>query len=248
MAPQLPLPTKVLRALAVLSAWCALGTADAVAAKTTTHAPRLAPLERFVVGDIGDADAGSRATRTLVIGGGEHDPDAMTSFLERAGHGHVVVLRASMTTDVADAIFSSLAARCSLGGNVCFRAMLKLRWTRRRCCSARRRPMACSSPRAATSARGMSKCWKHAPVARPSGMPMWPRASPSQGPAQAFQFVGAISFLLSAPPGRTFTVTLRWMIQTGRDITIESDFLHFDVMEGYAADTRFDERVTTRVA
>jgi beta-aspartyl-peptidase (threonine type) len=235
MAPQLPLPTKLRRTLAVLGAWCVLGTAGAAAPKAPTPLPRLPPLERFVVGDINTPTPDPVQPGLLLIGGGEHDPDAMTWFLERAGHGHIVVLRASMTTDVADEIYRRFHGAVSVETFVFHDRKAALDPT-----MLQRLASADGVFIAGGDQSRYVKYWKHTPVARLLDAHV-AAGKPLAGTSAGLAIMG--EYLFSALTPARVTSDLALDNPTGRDITIESDFLHFGVMKGYLTDSHFDKRL-----
>ncbi len=196
---------------------------------------RYPPLEHFVVGDLSSPRPDPVQPGLLLIGGGDHDPDAMRWFLERAGHGHVVVLRASMTTDVADEIYRRFAGAASVETFVFHDRK------------------AASDPlmlRSLANADGIFiaggdqskyvKYWKHTEVARllddhvAAGKPL-------AGTSAGLAILG--EYLFSALTRARVTSELALNNPTGRDITIDTDFLHLAVMKGYITDSHFDKRL-----
>lgn len=59
----------------------------------------------FQVGDPTAPTPGKVSGGLLLMGGGDRNLEALRWFIAKAGHGHIVVLRASQTTDVADELY-----------------------------------------------------------------------------------------------------------------------------------------------
>ncbi len=187
-----------------------------------------------MVGDIDASTPEPVQPGLLLIGGGVHDPDAMAWFLERAGHGHIVVLRASMTTDVADEIYRRFHGAVSVETFVFHDSKAALD------------PMMLQRLAAADGvfiAGGDQsryvKYWKHSPVARLLDAHV-AAGKPLAGTSAGLAIMG--EYLFSARTPAHVTSDLALDNPLGRDITIESDFLHFEVLKGYLTDSHFDKR------
>lgn len=80
----------------------------------------LAPLalaadyQRYELGDLQAKTPGEVKPGLLLMGGGDRNHDALRWFFERAGHGHIVVLRASMANEIAVEFFSEVGGVASV--------------------------------------------------------------------------------------------------------------------------------------
>jgi L-asparaginase / beta-aspartyl-peptidase len=223
------------RPLLVVGALMASALAwSAVPQGPSAPTPSLPPLERFVVGDTAATTPDPVQPGLLLMGGGVHDPDAMRWFLARAGHGHIVVLRASMTTDVADEIYRELHGAVSVETFV-FHAR-----------SAAHDPHMLQSLAQADGvfiAGGDQsryvKFWKHTDVARLLDEHV-ARGKPVAGTSAGLAIMGEYVFSAMTPADVTTDLALNH--PTSRDVTIDTDFLHFDVLKNYITDSHFDRR------
>ena len=201
-----------------------------------TAAPdlHLPPLERFLVGDPAAATPDPIQPGLLLMGGGVHDPDAMRWFLARAGHGHIVVLRASMTTDVADEIYRELHGAVSVETFV-FHA--------RSAAHDRHMLQSLAQADGVFIAGGDQsryvKFWKHTDVARLLDEHV-ARGKPLGGTSAGLAIMGEYVFSAMTPADVTTDLALNH--PTSRDVTIDTDFLHFDVLKNYITDSHFDRR------
>lgn len=69
---------------------------------------------RYVIGDLAAPTPGKVEPGLLLAGGGEWDVDAFRWFVARAGHGHIVVLRASGAGDAGDEFMHSIGGVTSV--------------------------------------------------------------------------------------------------------------------------------------
>lgn len=75
------------------------------------------PLESYSYYEIGDlraARSGPTAPALMLVGGGDWDYSAFRWFAERAGHGHIVVLRASGEGQAGDEIYKQVGGVASV--------------------------------------------------------------------------------------------------------------------------------------
>ncbi len=208
----------------------ACGTVDG----TSTRLSGRSPLEHFQIGDPVAPTPEAVGAGLLLMGGGDHDPDAMQWFLQRAGHGHIVVLRASMSTDVADEIYRRFRGAVSVDTFV---------FHGRR---AARDPVMLDCLAAADGifiAGGdqsrYTAFWKNTDVARLIDAHV-AAGKPLAGTSAGLAILG--EYLFSARTPAVVTSDLALADPKGRDITIDTDFLHLDVLKGYFTDSHFDKR------
>ena len=167
------------------------------------------------------------------MGGGDRNFDAMRWFMQRAGNGHIVVLRASQGSGSARSSTARSAAS-SRSRPSCSRI-------------ARPPPTRRSWPRSsAPTASSWRVATKPATCASGAGR-RWPRrwmrmsAPANRWPAPALAW-----------RSRASTCTARWTAAAGHPAaladplgdgnTIETDFLHFAALKGIITDTHFSER------
>jgi len=77
----------------------------AAAAQAWTH---------FQLGDPATPTPGAVSGGLLLLGGGDRDPDTMRWFFAKAGHGHIVVLRASQGGEIGEEFFNDLGGIASV--------------------------------------------------------------------------------------------------------------------------------------
>jgi beta-aspartyl-peptidase (threonine type) len=214
----------------------ALMIAGLMQASASICAPLLkpTPLEHYLIGDPNGATPDTVQPGLLLIGGGDHDPDAMRWFLQRSGHGHIVVLRASMSTDVADEIYREHHGAVSVETFVFHD----------------RQPA--EDPRVLDSlahADGIFiaggdqsryvRFWKGTSIARLIDAHV-AAGKPLAGTSAGLAILGEYLFAAMTPATVTSDSALK--NPTGPDITIATDFLHFDVLKGFITDSHFDRR------
>lgn len=220
-----PLPSRTERALAVLTA-----------ALLTVAAPAVArpAVERYVAGDPAATTPDPVQPGLLLIGGGDHDPAAMRWFLQRAGHGHVVVLRASQSTDVAQEIYDTLHGAVSVETFV-FHARAPANDP----ALLERLARADGIFIAGGDQSRYLKFWQHTGVSR--AIDAHVRAGkPLAGTSAGLAILG--QYVFSARTPATVTSPLALEHPTGRDITLDTDFLHVPVLRGYITDSHVDRR------
>ncbi len=69
---------------------------------------------RYFVGDRAVPTPGQVAPGLLLAGGGDRNLDAVRWFLGKAGNGHIVVLSASYTTEIADEFYRDAGGAASV--------------------------------------------------------------------------------------------------------------------------------------
>lgn len=80
----------------------------------------LAPLawaadyDHYQLGDPAAPTPGKVTPGLLLMGGGDRNHDSLRWFFERAGHGHIVVLRASLANEVAEEFFNEVGGIASV--------------------------------------------------------------------------------------------------------------------------------------
>jgi beta-aspartyl-peptidase (threonine type) len=69
---------------------------------------------RYFAGDAAAPTPGPRSPGLLLSGGGEWDAEAFRWFVAKAGHGHIVVLRASMGPEAGEAFMKEIGGVASV--------------------------------------------------------------------------------------------------------------------------------------
>lgn len=88
-----------------------LATIGAILAFAALGSPATAARSSYDYFEIGDVRAprpGPTAGALLLVGGGDWDPAAFRWFVEKAGHGHIVVLRASGAAEANDEFYRTI--------------------------------------------------------------------------------------------------------------------------------------------
>lgn len=206
---------------------------QSLAAATPTPSAVVA-LERYAVGEVSAPRPGPVQPGLLLIGGGDHDPNAMRWFLERAGHGRIVVLRASMSTDVADEIYWQLGGATAVHTYV-FHS---------RAASTDQEMLQDLALADGIFIAGGDQSryvnfWKNTPVAAQIDAHV-AAGRPLAGTSAGLAILGEYLFSAMTPAVVTTASALKQPISP--DVTIDRDFLHFDVMKGYITDSHFDQR------
>ena len=72
----------------------------------------------YLSGDTSLPTPGTVQPGLLLMGGGDRNHDALRWFMDKAGHGHIVVLRASQGGQIGDEFFNEVGGIQSAGVNV----------------------------------------------------------------------------------------------------------------------------------
>lgn len=215
------------RAIGSMLLACALAWLHAGAA-------RAADYERHLVGDPSLPTPGTTAPGLLLMGGGDRNFDALRWFLARAGNGHVVVLRASMGGEIGREFHDEVGGVASVETFV---------FSSR---DAADDPAILASLRKADGifiAGGDQsryvRYWKDTPVAQ--ALDAHVRAGkPIGGTSAGLAILG--EFVYGAMDGGSQVSPRALADPLGEANTIETGFLHIDVLGGVLTDTHFRER------
>jgi len=189
---------------------------------------------RFFVGDRSLPTPAAVRPGLLLAGGGDRNRDAVRWFLDHAGRGHVVVLSASYTTEIADEFYRDVGGVASVETFV----------------FANGRPA--TDPKildALAKADGIFiaggdqaryvRYWKGTPVA--AALDAHVRAGkPLGGTSAGLAMLG--EYLYGAMDGGSATSPQALADPLGPVVTIEQDFLHLPLLHGVVTDTHFKER------
>ena len=189
---------------------------------------------RFFVGDAALATPGPVAPGLLLMGGGDRNFDALRWFLGKSGNGHVVVLRASQTTDVANEFYHDVGGVASVETFV----------FKDRGPSADPRILASLARADGIFIAGGDQAryvrfWRGTPIA--DALDAHVRAGkPLGGTSAGLAILG--EFLYGAMDGGSITSPQALADPLGAAVTIERDFLHIEHLRDIITDTHFKER------
>ena len=170
----------------------------------------------------------------LLLGGGDRDLDAMRWFFAKAGHGHIVVLRASLGPEIGEQFFREIGGIASVETYV----------------FANRD--AATDPRILASLKRADgifiaggdqsryvRYWRGTPVAELLDAHV-AAGKPLAGTSAGLAMLG--EHLYGAMDDGSITSTKALAAPFGPANTMESDFLHLDLLKGIVTDTHFKER------
>ncbi|GGZ69192.1 hypothetical protein GCM10008101_24440 [Lysobacter xinjiangensis] len=214
------------------AAWPILFTA--VLGLAQAGAAFAAGYQRHVIGDLSLPTPERPAPGLLLMGGGDRNFDALRWFLAKAGHGHVVVLRASQAGEIGEEFYREVGGVASVETFV---------FDDRD---------AASDPkilRALRRADGIFlaggdqsryvRFWRGTPVA--AALDAHVRAGkPLGGTSAGLAMLG--EYLYGAMDGGSLTSPEALSDPLGPANTIETGFLHIDALKGVVTDTHFRER------
>ena len=190
--------------------------------------------KRYFVGDASVPTPGQVSPGLLLMGGGDRNYDALRWFLAKSGNGHVVVLRASQSTDVADELFHDVGGVASVETFVF---------------SGRESSADPALLASLAKADGIFiaggdqsryvRFWKGTPVA--AALDAHVKAGkPIGGTSAGLAILG--EYLYGAMDGGSIVSPEALADPLGPATTIEHDFLHIDLLKGVVTDTHFTER------
>jgi len=190
--------------------------------------------KRYFVGDASVPTPGQVSPGLLLMGGGDRNYDALRWFLAKAGHGHVVVLRASQSTDVADELFYDVGGVASVETFV---------FNGRGSSSDPALLASLAKADGIFIAGGDQsryvRFWKGTPVA--AALDAHVKAGKPLGGTSAGLAIQG-EYLYGAMDGGSIASPEALADPMGPATTIEHDFLHFDLLKGVVTDTHFTER------
>ena len=190
--------------------------------------------KRYFVGDASIPTPGQVSPGLLLMGGGDRNYDALRWFLAKAGHGHVVVLRASQSTDVADELFYDVGGVASVETFV---------FNGRGSSSDPALLASLAKADGIFIAGGDQsryvRFWKGTPVA--AALDAHVKAGKPLGGTSAGRAIQG-EYLYGAMDGGSIVSPEALADPMGPATTIEHDFLHFDLLKGVVTDTHFTER------
>ena len=188
----------------------------------------------YLLGDPSAPTPGQVRPGLLLMGGGERNFDALRWFMERAGHGHIVVLRASLGGEIGEEFFHEVGGIASVETFV---------FNNREDASDRAVLRALKRADGIFIAGGDQsryiRYWRHTPLAE--ALQAHVRAGkPLGGTSAGLAVLG--EYLYGAMDGGSITSPRALSDPLGPDNTIETGFLQLDLLKGVVTDTHFSER------
>ena len=190
--------------------------------------------QRFVAGDVAAKTPGKLSPGLLLLGGGDRNHGALRWFLDKAGNGHVVVLSASYTTEIADELFGEVGGVASVETFV---------FAGRE--AANDKTILASLKRAdgifiagGDQARYV-RYWKGTPVAQALDAHV-AAGKPLAGTSAGLAILG--EYLYGALDGGSLRSPAALADPLGEATTIDTGFLRLKPLSGIVTDTHFSER------
>lgn len=195
---------------------------------------RARALEVYLEGDLKGAAPATVSGGLLLMGGGDHNLEAMRWFIAKAGHGHIVILRASQHGEASTEFYRELGGVLSAETFV----------THSRSASYDKHLLNSLSKADGVFIAGGDQAryvrrWRGTPIARlldahvAAGKPL---AGTSAGLAMLGEYV------YGCMDGHSMTSPDGLAKPYGKGTTIETDFLHLALLKGVITDSHFTER------
>lgn len=193
-----------------------------------------ADYDHYLLGDRSAATPGEVQPGLLLMGGGDRNHEAMRWFMDKAGHGHIVVLRASQGGQIGDEFYNEIGGIQSAETFV-FRD--------------REAAYDPTILKAMAEADGIFiaggnqsryvRYWRGTPMA--AALEKHVRdGKPLGGTSAGLAMLG--EYLYGAMDGGSLNTPNALADPLGPDNTIESNFLSIDLLSGVVTDTHFSER------
>ncbi len=191
-------------------------------------------LQRHFIGNAALPTPGKPAPGLLLMGGGDRNFDALRWFLAKAGHGHVVVLRASMGGEIGEEFHDEVGGVASVETYV---------FTSRDQSTDSRMLASLRKADGIFIAGGDQsryvRYWRGTPVAEALDAHV-KAGKPLGGTSAGLAMLG--EFLYGAMDGGSLRSPAALADPLGDGNTIEREFLHLDLLRGVVTDTHFRER------
>jgi L-asparaginase / beta-aspartyl-peptidase len=188
----------------------------------------------FQVGDLRAPTPSPVSGGLLLVGGGDRNHEALRWFVSKAGGGHLVVLRASQTTDVADEFYYDVGGVASVETFV---------FTGRSGSYSRKVLRALERADGIFIAGGDQsryvRFWRGTPVERALEAHV-ARGRPLGGTSAGLAILG--QWVYGAMDGGSLRTPAALADPLGPANTIETGFLGLDLLRGIVTDTHFKER------
>ncbi len=217
-----------------LSRWIALVLTVCFAVTLPAQQASARGYRHYLIGDVRAPTPGPVSGGLLLMGGGDRNTDSLKWFITKAGHGHIVILRASQSTSIADELYKDVGGIASAETFV---------FTSRK--AAYDRKMLASLKRAdgifiaGGDQSRYVRFWKGTPVAAALDAHV-AAGKPLAGTSAGLAMQG--EYLYGAMDGGSITSAEALADPLGVANTIETDFVHFAQLKGVITDTHFKER------
>ncbi|MDF8332382.1 cyanophycinase [Novosphingobium cyanobacteriorum] len=197
-------------------------------------AARADGLRHYVEGDLTTPTPGPVSGGLLLMGGGDRNTEAMRWFFAKAGHGHIVILRASLKGEIGEEFYRGVGGIASAETFVIF--------TRRAASNSR---LLAALRRAdgiflsgGDQARYVRR-WGGTEITRIIDAHV-AAGKPLGGTSAGLAVLG--EKLYGAMDGNSITSPKALADPFGKGVTIEGDFLHLARLKGVVTDSHFKER------
>jgi len=193
-----------------------------------------ADVGHYVIGDTAARTPGKPSPGLLLMGGGDRNHDALRWFMDKAGNGHIVVLRASQAGEIGEEFYNEVGGIESVETFV---------FHDREAADDPRILAALARADGIFIAGGDQsryvRYWRGTPVAR--ALDAHVRAGkPLGGTSAGLAILG--EYLYGAMDGGSQTSPDALADPLGSGNTIETDFLHLAPLQGVVTDSHFSER------
>ncbi|WP_298163890.1 cyanophycinase [Novosphingobium sp.] len=191
-------------------------------------------LDVYLEGDPSGPAPASVSGGLLLMGGGDHDIDAMRWFIAKAGHGHIVILRASQHGEASTEFYRELGGVLSAETFV----------THRRSASYDKHLLEALRKADGVFIAGGDQAryvrrWRGTPIAE--ALDAHVRAGkPLAGTSAGLAMLG--EYLYGCMDGHSLTSPEGLADPYGKGTTIETGFLHLDLLKAVITDSHFTER------
>ena len=191
-------------------------------------------LEVYLEGDPSGPAPAPVSGGLLLMGGGDHDVDAMRWFIAKAGHGHIVILRASQHGEASTEFYRELGGVLSAETFV----------THRRSGSYNKHLLEALRKADGVFIAGGDQAryvrrWRGTPIAE--ALDAHVRAGkPLAGTSAGLAMLG--EYLYGCMDGPSLTSPEGLADPYGKGTTIETDFLHLALLKEVITDSHFTER------
>lgn len=193
-----------------------------------------ADYDHYLLGDRAAATPGQVQPGLLLMGGGDRNHEALRWFMDKAGHGHIVVLRASMGGQIGDEFYNEI------GG---IRSAETFVFRDREAAYDPAVLTALANADGIFIAGGNQsryvRYWRGTPVAAALEKHV-SDGKPLGGTSAGLAMLG--EYLYGAMDGGSLNTPSALADPLGPDNTIESNFLSIDLLSGVVTDTHFSER------
>lgn len=205
-----------------------------VASVSLSGAAQARALDVYLEGDMKGAAPAPVSGGLLLMGGGDHNLEAMRWFIAKAGHGHIVILRASQHGEASTEFYRELGGVLSAETFV----------THSRSASYDKHLLDSLSKADGVFIAGGDQAryvrrWRGTPIARLLDAHV-AAGKPLAGTSAGLAMLG--EYLYGAMDGQSLTSAQGLADPYGKGTTIETGFLHLPLLKGVITDSHFTAR------